>query len=350
MKPSPLAYLLSSAILLGGCGGAAPAKGSGARQVGRVSIRVNWPVTRTIPDTAVKIRLELVQSGQLLQVKEIPREETYAELSDVPIGPSELNAKALDAEGKTVASGRAVVDVKLGQTVQASMVLTAGDGSSFSFSGFDSSSGLSLVGDAAVTGGKLRLVSAGGWEAGAAWYPTAQPVSAGFETKFQFRISDPGGGGAEAGADGFAFVLQPTDATQLGESGQGLGYTGIPNSLAVEFDTYPNWDYDDPNNNHVAIQTRGEEPNSGDHSATLGISTEIPSQKDGNVHTVVIRYRDKRLSIFIDQMSTPCCEAQVDLETTLKLNSGNAFVGFTGATAASYENEDILNWTFTRTQ
>ena len=42
------------------------------------------------------------------------------------------------------------------------------------------------------------------------------------------------------GADGFAFVLQNDRRFALGEGGMSLGYGGIANSLAVEFDTYYN--------------------------------------------------------------------------------------------------------------
>ena len=45
---------------------------------------------------------------------------------------------------------------------------------------------------------------------------------------------------ATAGGDGFAFVLHrdPSGSAALGTNGRGLGYEGIENSLAVEFDTW----------------------------------------------------------------------------------------------------------------
>lgn len=42
------------------------------------------------------------------------------------------------------------------------------------------------------------------------------------------------------GGDGIAFVIQEQDPRALGAGGAGLGYTGIENSLAVEFDTFYN--------------------------------------------------------------------------------------------------------------
>ena len=55
-----------------------------------------------------------------------------------------------------------------------------------------------------------------------------------------------------------------------------LGYQGIANSIAIEFDTFMNaWD---PNDNHVAIQSSGPASNSSDHtvSSTLSVVNSNP--------------------------------------------------------------------------
>ena len=67
------------------------------------------------------------------------------------------------------------------------------------------------------------------------------------------------------GADGFTFVIQNSDSSlfggggssALGSTGGGLGYAGIPNSLAVEFDTWFNPVLGDPNGNHISVHTAG---------------------------------------------------------------------------------------------
>ena len=45
---------------------------------------------------------------------------------------------------------------------------------------------------------------------------------------------------AVSGGDGFAFVLHrdAAGAEAVGSDGRGLGYAGIANSLAIEFDTW----------------------------------------------------------------------------------------------------------------
>src|SRR5580704_15319951 len=72
------------------------------------------------------------------------------------------------------------------------------------YDSFASRKGLRLVGDASVSGGSvLRLTSARRNKAGAVWAVEKQPVAAGFETTFRFRLTKQGGLGP--GADGIAF-------------------------------------------------------------------------------------------------------------------------------------------------
>jgi hypothetical protein len=76
---------------------------------------------------------------------------------------------------------------------------------------------------------------------------------------------------------------------------------------------------------------------------------------DGAVHTVVIDYTPAhscggdscpaRLTVNLD--GTDVLTTIVTLENEMILNSGQAWVGFTGATGAAFENHDILSWTFT---
>ena len=91
-----------------------------------------------------------------------------------------------------------------------------------------------------------------------------QPVANGFQSTFQFRITNPGGlvqytpHGFQQGGDGFAFVIQNFGIPVLGPSAGYLGYHGLPNSLAIEFDTWLNYEagFFDPNGNHISVHSR----------------------------------------------------------------------------------------------
>jgi len=247
----------------------------------------------------------------------------------------------------------------------------------------------------------LRLTPNATFTSGSAWFTAQQPVAGPFSTTFTFQMSDAN---TSTTADGMAFVIQNSSVSALdpdagGQDGCSLGYGedstgcslttgGIPNSLAIEFDPYQN--ADDPNNNHVAIQSCGTAANSSDNlvggvlgdpaPCNLAINpltgltnpaTGLPitiNLADGSVHTVTITYTPSTLTTCGPVLSGPqaggtnCSSIDVildgvdlfpggvlvDLSTLLTLSPSNtAWVGFTAATGGDDDNQDILSWTFT---
>jgi hypothetical protein len=261
-------------------------------------------------------------------------------------------------------------------------------------------------------------ISDGGSEYSSAWFAVPQKVLNGFTAYVAFRLTPPSG---VTPGDGIAFVIQNASGGGSDENdtndgtcvavGSGLdisatiggclGYGGIDNSLAVEFDTFKN-DFD-PNNNHIAMQSCGllsgvGQPNSPSHAkcpvtdlvtSAPAINTDLVnsslaaiSLSDGSVHQAVIEYSGasgatpNQWQVFIDPpfvtgTHTPCTAADVAaagtgctaaataaITTTADLthymtlqNSGSAtdsaYVGFTGASGGAVENQEILAWTFT---
>jgi hypothetical protein len=223
-------------------------------------------------------------------------------------------------------------------------------------------------------GGGLLLTpgnpAAGG--AGAAWHPTPLQLSGGFTTSFTFRIDGPGFSGVRdsvyrdpvnpnGGADGFAFVIQnsPSNPTQaLGGAGGSLGYGGIRNSVAVEFDTWdsdsPDLGFLDPNANHIAIHAAQSDTNSALALARIGgAETPAINMSDSAVHTARITYTPPTsnsevgtLSVTLDGSPTPALTRSVTLSLGGALSAtGTAYVGFTAATGLATENHRILSWT-----
>lgn len=227
----------------------------------------------------------------------------------------------------------------------------------------------------------LRLTPNATFAAGSAWYNTAQPVAGAFSTTFTFELS--GGNTSDSPADGIAFVIQnspsspaPGALNALGPDGCGIGFGGdtvinctpgggIPNSLAVEFNTYYNAGID-PSNNDVTIQNcGGVGANSVDPSCSIGLNdlTKLATpinMADGNPHTVTISYTPSALSNCGPSHTATCSSLDVILDgtdlfpggvlfdmTTIGLTSGNAYVGFTAATGGGDDNQDILSWTLT---
>jgi hypothetical protein len=254
-----------------------------------------------------------------------------------------------------------------------------------SFSDFSSSANLTRNGNAVIFNGNvLRLNPAAAGQKGSAWFNILQPVAGGFTTTFTFQITDANPTTGNFPADGLAFVIQNSAANTaaLGQDGGAIGYggavpptpstLGIENSLAVEFDTFANsWDPESPSTfraNHVAVQSCGPEPNTADHTASrsdnvtsckLGINASPIDLADGNPHIVKIEYTpssfacdcSSNIRVTVDNIFV--LQVNVDLSTFLNLanpsetTADSAYVGFTAATGALIENNDILNWTFT---
>jgi hypothetical protein len=144
---------------------------------------------------------------------------------------------------------------------------------------------LTLVGDASQTGSYLRLTENQYFQSSAAWFADKQSVADEFTVSFDWRFSRDN---PRASSDGIAFVIQNASGITLGDSGHGIGYGGIANSLAVEFDTYRNvasefeGQLDDPNDNHLSVQSRGGWwQNNPDPAYSLGSATAIPFLSDG---------------------------------------------------------------------
>ena len=227
-------------------------------------------------------------------------------------------------------------------------------------------------------------------ETASAWFEVPTPslgqqvVQAGFTTYFKFQVHTaaicctPG--------DGFAFVIQTASPTALGNGFGGIGYAGIPNSLAVEFDTFADtWD---PNANHVAVQSCGTQPNGPMHIAGnclvgsgINSSNAIPHLgvtcgtsgpcTDGVPHEVVIEYTPPAGGIgngtlvvwidpqFITGTHTPVPTAIKAINIPYNIDNAqnsqgislaggtSAWVGFTADQPNVPEAHDILAWEFT---
>ncbi|APF19660.1 Por secretion system C-terminal sorting domain-containing protein [Caldithrix abyssi DSM 13497] len=199
-----------------------------------------------------------------------------------------------------------------------------------------------LVQNATLEGTKIRLTLNSGGQVGALWYKIKQQIDEGFETEFTFQITDIGGWG---GGDGFAFVIQNYTLDAIGEGGGDIGYTGIPNCVAIEFDTWAN--SGDPNSNHIAVHTQGTSANTSDKSALIGYTTDIAPLDDGALHHVKIAYTPPLLEIYLDSLnSAPALSVTLDLSDTLQLDEGRAWIGFTAGTGAAYEKHYILSWKY----
>lgn len=214
-----------------------------------------------------------------------------------------------------------------------------------SYPDFSDSTGLAMLGDAAIANGNtLRLTPAAGSMEGAAWHAEKQFVSVGWETSFNFNLNE--NVGDVGGSDGFTFIIQNHAATYLAGGGGTLGYADLPNSLVIEFDTYQNGESSDPSQSHISVHTNGIGPNDRDEAFSLGSFDTPTLMDDASTHDVTIRYMPGTLEVFYDGSPSPVISASVNLDELLDLDAGKAWVGFTGTTGGGYQNHDILDWEY----
>jgi len=233
-----------------------------------------------------------------------------------------------------------------------------------------------------TSGGNLRLTTANQDQHGAAWFALQQPLATGFTTSFQFQITSSWAcRGCGFPADGIALVIQndPAGTGALGFTGNGQNIAygngdvypsgspgqAIQNSLAIELDTYQNFDYGDPDGNHIAVQSCGTYANSADHNYTCsgGKPAKIALQSlpsglslsDGNIHTITVNYvapgsctsNCNNLVVYFD--STLILQTTVNLPQLLNLvDNSSAYIGFTASTGGAVENNDIVSWSFSQ--
>jgi hypothetical protein len=251
------------------------------------------------------------------------------------------------------------------------LTFQAQGGTLFTFNGFSSTTGLSVVGNAstAITGDGtvLRIVPSVGNQSGATYFATPITLGPGnsFSTQFQFRFTSPIGIDP---ADGIVFVIG-TSTTGLGGLGFGMGYQGVSgNSIGIEFDTYNNagnpsvGNNDGNSSNHVSIDQNGALNNNnlvnvyGNQSC--GFPAGNPAQNNnmvpgcmsnGDLWTVNISYNGTALTVTLSdpaEGTTFTALNALPINIAAILGQNTAFVGFTGGTGSGAENEDIVNWTF----
>ncbi len=159
-------------------------------------------------------------------------------------------------------------------------------------------------------------------------------------------------GPRERGPQGFAFVVQNFDPeTALDTEGGSVGYDGIPNSVAVEFD--PSFDMwaGDRDDNHISVHTEGHNPNNVRELSSIGSATPVGvDMGDGAPHTARIEYVPGTLEVYLDDDASPALQVSLNLGDLLTLEEGKAWVGFTSSGFTPHSAaQDILSWTFSPT-
>ncbi|WP_114903115.1 T9SS type B sorting domain-containing protein [Kordia sp. SMS9] len=192
----------------------------------------------------------------------------------------------------------------------------------------------SLIGDANDIGGDCFEITQNiNNQSGAVWSGTPIDMLEDFVVEFRgfFGTNDANG------ADGITFIIKNTQTPEIGNSGGGMGYSGINNSLAVEFDTWQNNDLGDPFFDHLAIVSLGNN----NHFSGANLAGPIQASptsnniEDGVEHIIRIEWTaaTTTLDVYFD------CSLRLsysgNVVNTILGGTSQAYFGFTGSTGGS---------------
>jgi hypothetical protein len=179
-------------------------------------------------------------------------------------------------------------------------------------------------------------------------------------TRFSFQSY----GGTEPNyADGFSFVIQANSPSVRGAGRGGLGYQGIPNSVAIKFDTFNN-EGENGSGGSTGLFFDGDRPTVPHSPGEVNVPLDASQVNllSASVKEIELSYsynvNDPALSVLheeivdTDHPNMPFThDYLVDLPTKLGKaigGSANAYVGFTGSTDIDlWQIQDILDWVYT---
>ncbi|WP_343704399.1 PKD domain-containing protein [Chitinophaga sp.] len=138
------------------------------------------------------------------------------------------------------------------------------------------------------------------------------------------------------GADGIGFILQ-TQGTNLGATGQGLGFDGISPSLGILIDTWQNRDENDPPWDHLAIQMNGESDHQQPQNLAGPVTVTAASEniEDCNWHLFRIKWDATAKTLEVSVDGEVRLTLQKDIVQDIFGNDPLVYWGFAGSTGGS---------------
>ena len=124
------------------------------------------------------------------------------------------------------------------------------------------------------------------------------------------------------------------------------GYNGLTNCVAIEFDTWYNPEYHDPNNNHCAVQaplTPGGAVSCDHAVGNLAMNANLPIRfNDQRQHNVVVDYLNNQLTVSLDDKQV----INLSLDLTKYITGNSVYIGYTSTTGGAYENNQFWSWDY----
>ena len=211
-------------------------------------------------------------------------------------------------------------------------IVVGGTGINF-VDGFSSSqSVMTFNGTTILNDTRLQLTNGGLNQAGSAWFNTPVNIT-NFTNDFAFQLEN-------ADADGITFTIQNNGLNSLGGAGGGLGYTGMPKSVAIKFDLYNN---NGEGDDSTGIYQNGAAPN----TPFVDLTGSGIDLHNGDTFSVHMTYDGATLAMTItDGVTGAAFSNSWAINIPQVLGSNTAYVGFTGGTGGTTASQKIETWTY----
>ena len=191
---------------------------------------------------------------------------------------------------------------------------------------------MTLNGGATYSGSQLVLTDGNPNEARSAFFTSRLNVQQ-FVTNFQFQLTNTIG-------DGFTFAIQGVGPAAVGMQGSGLGYSGIPTSMAVKFDLYSNVG---EGADSTGLYINGASPT----VPAIDLSSTGINLHSGDIFNAQLSYDGITLTVVITDTVTNATATQTyTVDIPALVGGPTAYVGFTGGSGGGTAIQQILNWTY----
>ena len=291
-------------------------------------------------------------AGQTPPVSILPTAGTYTAAQQVTLSDTDAAAKIYyTTDGSTptaasnlyaapiaVAASTTISVIAIDPTLMNSNIATAAyviqPGSSIDFgSGFSSTAGLTLNGNAVATDDtRLQLTNGQLEEASSVFWNTPIGIQS-FTTNFEFQLT-------LAQGDGFTFTIQGIGPTALGGDSGGLGYAGIGKSVAIKFDFYNDAG---EGNDSTGVFTNGALPT----VPAVDLTPSGIELNSGDGIAAHVTYDGTTLTMNLLDLVTSKTFTLTQAINIPQIVGGNtAYVGFTGGTGGLTSSQKILTWTY----
>jgi len=198
-------------------------------------------------------------------------------------------------------------------------------------------------------------------QVGALWYNVPVNIYNGFVSIFTLsfdldqtcqNVTVNGAQSQRCGGEGIAFVVQQDGIDAIGGSGSGLGYSGINNVLAVEFDTMFDSQTNDPSTPlefHISIIIKKGTADANEVNS-YGVNLQPLNFKNDATEnyisspTIRVEYLNNNLRVFIDDILQLAYYNPLNLINVFQTTNPLFNIGFTASTGTNLAQKQLVEY------